>query len=243
MKTIPFISLSISLTAFPLLAIPAEATPVGMSSNPVIFDNGGALSGGLGLVSDAGAAPTAVIADDFILSPGQTTITDYHWSGAYLNSPLGSEPMDNFTILILDDLNGSPNNVVEVPVQFSSVDRQLTGEFLGSGQQIYEYWIEPGNLVELMADTPYWIAIFNETPGGEWVWAQSDDTGNAFINFDSMLDPSAWQELDTLGVPSEMAFNLTGPSAPTQVPEPGIAMGILLVGSMMASRKIKPNKN
>ena len=239
MKTNSFISLSISLAAFPLLAIPAEASSVGMSFNPVIYDDGGVLSGGLGIISDAGAVPTALVADDFILSPGQTTITDYHWFGAYLNSPIGSEPTDSFSILILDDLNGSPNNVLEVPLQFGSVDRQLTGEFLGSGQQIFEYWIEPGNLVELEADTPYWIAIFNETPGGEWVWAQSADTGNASINFDPLLNPSAWQELDTLGVPSEMAFNLTGRS----IPEPGIAIGLLLVGSMMASHKIKANKD
>ena len=240
MKTIDNL-LTLSLATLSLSTFAVDSKASSTEFDLVIYDNGGVHSQGLGILSDAGSDPTIVLADDFTLESGLNIITDYHWFGAYSDSAVGLEPEDSFSILILDDLNGSPNNAVEMPIQFASIERQLTGEVLISGQPIYEYWIQPGDSIKLKAGRPYWISIFNETPGGEWFWIQSNNSGNAHVNFDPMLDPSDWEELSSFDVSSEMAFSLTGP--PRQIPEPGMSIGILSVGSLITITRFKPNRN
>ena len=220
-----------------VLALPILPSTMDSASaqDPVIYDNGGPLNGGLGIVSDFTGGSTAVVADDFTLTPNLNVLTDYHWFGAYIGATGPSTPTDSFSIFIFDDLNGSPNNVMGVPIQFQAVDRQLTGDTLSTGESIYEYSVKPGSLIELTPGDTFWIGIFNEPSDGDWAWAQSSDSGNAVINFDALLANDQWMSLADLGAPSEMAFNLTG------VPEPLTIGGILIASSFGAAFKRKLN--
>ena len=223
-----------TIVALPILPLTMDRAS---ARNPVIYDNGGPLNGGLGIISSFSGGITSVVADDFTLAPGENIITDYHWFGSYIGETEPSTPTDNFSILIFDDLNGSPNNVIEIPIQFEAVNRQLTGDTLSGGELIYEYSVKPVSSTYFMPDDTFWIGIFNEPSDGNWVWAQSSDVGNAVINFDQFLSSDEWMLLTDLGVSSELAFNLTG------IPEPLTIGGVLLASSLGAVFKRRLNRN
>lgn len=223
-----------SFSALPLLVGSATGA-MAATMDPVIYNNGVPNANSLGIVSEAGLVPPFVVADDFLLAPGQNVVTDYHWYGAYTTSAVGQEPTDKFSVLIFEGTASSPTNLISVPLQFASVDRIATGNNLSSGQAIYEYSVKPTTPVSLTPNTPYWLAIYNETPSGEWVWAQSAQSGNAVFSTSTTL--SSWSSLASAGLPSEMAFNLTG------VPEPLTIGGVVLAGSFGAAFKRKLNQS
>jgi hypothetical protein len=168
-------------------------------------------------------------ADDFVLAPGASTITDLHWWGVYAftNTPNAA---DNFTIRIFADAGGAPDINPFVSVNVGNVSRTFTGDNV-VGFDVYEYDVDVAPIA-LAPGTTYWLSIVNDSannPGGDgWFWATSDGlAGNGHQRFG---DGVGW---DIAG--AEFAFNLTGAA----IPEPAslAVFGALAAGAFGLRRR------
>lgn len=165
----------------------------------------------------------ATILDDFVLQPGASTITDFHWYGSYFyDVPVE----DDFTLYIFDDtfnlietIDGSATvrtatgNTVTIPI--------IGGEF---GEYFYELDVAP---IALTPGETYYLGIANDDEF-YWAWEQV-----SLFSGDSLV----WlQDFDLfIGTNQDYAFQITGPAV---VPEPATLtlVGIGLVG-IIARRK------
>ena len=132
------------------------------SADSIVFDNGvGGATGISGaVISDSNAATPTVVADDASVLV-TTVLTGIEWSGVYLGAG-GSLPVDDFTIEIFDDLNGSPSNNIASFAVGNNVNRTLAAG--GGGiPDIFSY--SAAIDFELDPNTTYWFSIFNNTAG------------------------------------------------------------------------------
>jgi hypothetical protein len=169
------------------------------------------------------------IADDFTLLPGQNTIRDVHWTGAYI-IPNSAPSTDNFTIEFYVDLGTVPALFpIVIRTVGNAVTRVDTGtDVLGSDVFAYSTDIAP---VTLTPNVRFWISIFNDTPNADdgsaplWLWAGSVDGGNPFA-FRTSPD-SPWTASE--GV--RLDFALTDSAA---VPEPATFLVLVFGAGLLA---------
>jgi len=124
-----------------MLSVLLLAPPV-FAAN-IIFDNFGLLLSNNFFQSDFDPPTNVQSADDFLLVPGSSTITDVHWFGAYLfdNTPTAS---DDFTIRIFNDVGGVPEGIPTIlDLNIGDVDRMESGFKIGSadigGFDLFEF--------------------------------------------------------------------------------------------------------
>lgn len=176
----------------------------------VIYDNGDP-NGYIGLTSTY----EVTILDDFELEAGASTLTDFHWYGAYYDD---APQADNFTLYIFD---GS-FNLLET-IDGSAATRDATGGtvdvpiFGGDyDEYYYELLIDP---IALNAGTTYYLGIANANDSA-WAWEYasilSGDAALWFQQTDSFVEG-----------PGEFAYELTGQGG--VVPEP-TSLGLLGFG-------------
>jgi hypothetical protein len=214
--------------ALATLVFVGVVAPVGAD---VIFDNGGPDLSTSAVISTLGDG-LLVVADDFLLQAGASTVTDVHWYGAY-GSNLVSD-FDDFTIRFLADIGGDPEPTPSVlDLNVGNVGRELVA-VNAFGLDVFGYWVDIDALT-LNAGDVYYISIVNnhDVVGGTgWGWHYSDaDPELSWSRFD---DTGPWSQRGGTGV----AFSLTGPEP---VPEPATMtlMGLGLAGLAYRSRRQK----
>ncbi len=190
-----------------LLATPASAD--------VIYDNGPSDYSTVAYSDydgDVNQPDGFVTADDFTLAAGFETITDIHWTGAYL--PIGILE-DDFTILIYGDDNGAPDVSDVITISGANVLRTVNavdGNFYD-----YSLIIDP---LTLVAGDTYYLAIVNNTTSGDgtWYWAGNRNGGTFWAS-----EAAPFDDFDEV-TRFDLVFSLTNDSV---VPEPA---SILLMG-------------
>lgn len=190
----------------------------GGANAAVIYDNGVAA---VGVAASSDFDTGTFQADNFVLQPGATTITDVHWRGVYgTNGGADTPGTDAFIIRFYADAGGG----VPVLSPFASfsvgsaVNRTDTLVDLGSGASaidIYSYSVVIAPLA-LTAGTTYWLSIVNDTRtdiDDNWAWGAAlggDGFATLVPSFSNAWIPSGVQFSRTLD------FQLTN-----DVPEPG----------------------
>ena len=192
------------------------------SQADVIYDNGDP-SGYI--------APTSsyllTILDDFELETGASTVTDFHWYGAYY----GDVPAeDDFTLYIFDE---NFNLVTEI--DGSGTTRTATGEtvdvpvFGGDyDEYYYELFVDPINLT---AGSTYYLGIANAN-NAAWAW---EGTDNVFDGFALWYQPD--NEFEDVGL-GDFSFQITGDGTTGVVPEPA-SMTLLGLGLVVVAARRK----
>lgn len=204
----------------------------GLPASATIIYNNGSADGSRGWWSDFDGV-VQQMADGFILSTGNNTITGVNWSGSYYstNTPTVT---DNFLLSIFNNSGGVPdiNPIYSFSVG-NAVNRVDSGVNDATWKSdIYNYSAAIPSTM-LVAGTTYWLSVVNNTTGhiDDWLWENSVSTGsNAFRNGDG----NGWTSFDT-----ELAFQLI--YAPVPEPETYAMMlaGLGLFGLMARRRKIK----
>jgi len=189
----------------------------------VIYSNGPVATNGF--VSDTDFP--MFVADDFILAPGASVITDVEWTGiyAFTNTPLA----DNFTIQFFASVAGSPAVTPFLSLAIGNPGRTDTGINIGASD-LFTYSVNVAP-IPLAANTAFWISIFNNTSADtndNWFWGMQDAAGNSFNRTSAVI---AWTAQG-----NRQDFHLTGPLA---VPEPSALalMAIGIVGLVGCRRK------
>ena len=203
-------------------------TASALTNSKVIYDNGGPDQDNA-FASDFDFPEQA--ADEFVLLPGRSTVTDVHWWGAYGFADNLPDGDDDFTIRIFGDAGGAPTDNPIHEFAVGAVDRVDSGLDIASAD-IFEYWtFVPAT--QLTAGDTYWLSIVNNTPSDsdDWFWANSSErTGdNSWFRVN---DGDAW--IASTAFDKDLAFKLTGP-----IPEPvTAALGVLgLAGLSVATRR------
>ncbi len=195
----------------------------------VIYDNG-AFDTDNAFLSDLHASFPEQSADDFVLTSGQSTITDVHWWGVYSdlgvlggnNAPDGP---DDFSIRIFADAGAAPGAIPIHDIAVGDAVRVDTGIDTTSGFDIYAHSADiPAT--PLVAGATYWLSIVNDTAADndQWFWA----TSPAVIGDNSWfrtVDGNAWIASTLFN--EDLAFNLTNDA----VPEPS-SLALLVLGTM-----------
>jgi hypothetical protein len=162
-----------------VILLPIAAAPVRAA---VIYDNGRPADG-VAFFSDPSMSFQIQVADNFLLPPASTTITDVHWWGAYAISGgippdvlPSTPPPDDFTISVYaaDGRGGLPGTTVATR-HVGGVERTPVPPFGCCASFFYEYTavVAP---ITLTASVTYWLSIVNDTttdPVLDWAWASS----------------------------------------------------------------------
>lgn len=186
------------------------------------------------IYSDSDGPFTQFIANDFILSAGQNTITDVHWTGAYDS---GNTPpaLDDFTIQIFADNAGAPNVSALHSLSVGHVDRIDTGNNNSSGLDVYSYSANI-SAITLTANTTFWLSIFNDTSGVSDIWGWGGRYSSGLLAGFRTDQVSPWS---TFG--GEVDFQLTDdgvtPSSPVTEPSTLLLMGLGLAGLAYSRRR------
>lgn len=163
-----------------------------------------------------------LIADDFIVPAGISTLRSVTWTGNY---SLGAPPAvgdDIFTIRTFSDIGGLPS-VTELSSETLAVTRTASGIAFAP----FSYTATLSSPVNLTAGDTYWISLFNETTAvtaTEWLWGISSpvlNPGNMRFSND-ITEPgglAGWFiPVDPLGfAPPTLDFSLSS-AVPVQSP-------------------------
>lgn len=193
------------------------------SQADIIYDNGGP-SGFIVPTSDY----NVTLLDDFALEADESTVTDFHWYGAYY----GDVPTeDDFTLYIFDE---NFNLVSEI--DGSATTRAATGDtvdfpILGGDftEYFYEILVDPLNLTP---GSTYYLGIANANDA-DWAWEATDENIlDGFAYWDQQED-----EFENVGI-GNFSFQVTGPGAGGVVPEPA-SMTLLGLGLVVVAARKK----
>lgn len=196
------------------------------ASADVIYNNGAPNYGDAFSIMIADRDFYHEVADDFVLQPSASVISDVHWWGVYSSDNAGGAlGADSFLIRIFADAAGTPATSPLYEIAVSDAHRADTGINLPSpfaDVDVYSFWAEISPIA-LTAGTTYWISITNDTtsdPSHEWWWMAHSTTGGNTLHRTTDGDP--WISF----APYESAFVLTNDGV---IPEPA-SLSLLVLG-------------
>jgi hypothetical protein len=180
-----------------------------------------------------------IAADDFILTPGQNTITDIHWTGIYFQA--NTPPLtDNFTIGVCTDASGAPAGAPGTAgctnlSLIGTPTRTNTGNTI-FGDTLYSYSVDV-NAFTVAANTVFWLFIYDTTtdPNNRWAWGTQVGSGNAVILHDAGDVSNTWHKSTVYATD----FQLTGPGGNAPEPAAFLLFGSGLIGLGAIARKRK----
>jgi hypothetical protein len=186
----------------------------------VIFDNNANTNPPFTTLTSSDTTGLFILAEDFTLMPGASTVTGVEWSGSYASAQV--HLMDDFTIQFFDNAPPDmtrpfdrpmdlPNFIVEIAVANSNRAVDANGLFQ------YSATFAP---VPLLPNTLYWVSIFNNASNepdandGIWLWAGTTD-GISLADRIGIRTSPMWGS----GSGFRQDFRLLGDMATSPVPE------------------------
>jgi hypothetical protein len=174
-----------------------------------------------------------LIADDFTLI-SDSWLTDFHWWGAYAETPPGtSVPNDDWSLRIYPDLATLQNFGIYDSVVFTNLNPYYTGANTYFGNAVFGYSADFVTPLFLSAGT-YYAMLFGHGVDPQFAgWAIADDT-TVSSSWGYNPDFDLWSQTDT-----NQAFEITG----TPIPEPtsllllGTGLGVLGLEAYRRRRK------
>lgn len=193
------------------------------------YDNGVSpvLTGGVGTIY--AQYNNQLVADDFLVPDGVTTLTDVNWSGRYA-SPVPAS--DSFTIRLFSDSAGKPA-LTALSTQTVAATRIPSAVYTGT--YLYSATLTP---ISLTAGNRYWISLFNETEEN-WLWLMMvGDGGNSKYSDDISDGLTGWYDDPNVDYKMDFALSSTAAaSVPLPVTWPLFGAGLFAVGFMARRRK------
>lgn len=228
MRKLQILKLGMWLFSLLLIQHPAKASSV-------IYDNGAPNVMSQNVSDYSIHESYSQVGDDFILSPGATTITGVNWWGSYANDEF---PDDNFTIRLFNFVSpGIPATSPFYQVNVGAASRINTGMSGPTAFNIYAYSAAIPS-IDLNPDTYYLLSVVNNTPGdimNSWAWATADAANSAYARFGGSpagIESNGWYRWDN----TAYAFNLTGLST-VPVPAAVWLFGSGLLGLIGVARR------
>lgn len=169
-------------------------------------------------------------ADNFSLASPASVLSVFFW-GIY-NS---GSPSDAFTVRFFNDNGGSPET--NPFADFSGLSPTLrvdTGDTSLGGKPIYEYAVNLPSPVALMASTPYYLSIVNDTSLATlWAWSILDGTADD-ARWSRDADGVSWLGPQT----ADLSFKLSDTKVPAPAPLTLIALGVAVLASSVRRPKL-----
>ena len=201
--------------------------------DPVIYDNGLLYDGIAASQNDTAIGLDPILADDFVLTDPDTTVTDVHWIGGYWNGPPDDGNFDWEVTFYMDNF-GVPGAVLYSELFANAATNETFIEGAPGASNYFSYDVTLTDSVVLAAGPTYWLSVQgqgNYAPQSGWAYHLDPILGSpAQFKSNYFGFPNWTRSFDVFGYDVDACFQLTG------IPEPATLV-LLTLGGLLLRRR------